>query len=119
VAGVFASCPVHPAKEFQGNQQDREHFAQRVAKCLYSDRGYDQAEALFRKVLEKKGKRLRSDDEEMLHSMELMAFTYQKQGRWMEGGLEAEQLRVQVIETRKTVLGLEHPSPWPTPTVWH
>ncbi|KAF8535304.1 hypothetical protein BDD12DRAFT_689930, partial [Trichophaea hybrida] len=34
-----------------------------------------------------------------------LASTYSKQGRWKE----TEQLRVQVMETRKRVLGLEHP----------
>jgi Tetratricopeptide repeat len=33
-----------------------------------------------------------------------LASTYRSQGRWAE----AEKLNVQVMETRKTVLGLEH-----------
>jgi hypothetical protein len=35
-----------------------------------------------------------------------LASTYRNQGRWKE----AEELEVQVMETRKTVLGAEHPS---------
>jgi hypothetical protein len=35
-----------------------------------------------------------------------LASTYQNQGRWEE----AEELKVQVMETRKTKLGADHPS---------
>jgi Tetratricopeptide repeat len=38
-------------------------------------------------------------------SMANLASTYQNQGRWKE----AEDLEVQVMETRKRVLGQEHP----------
>jgi Tetratricopeptide repeat len=38
-------------------------------------------------------------------SLGLLASTYQDQGRWKE----AEELFVQVMETRKRVLGQEHP----------
>ncbi|KAJ5330533.1 hypothetical protein N7476_000316 [Penicillium atrosanguineum] len=38
-------------------------------------------------------------------SMAKVALTYRKQGRWEE----AEQLEVQVVETRKTKLGMDHP----------
>ena len=41
----------------------------------------------------------------MLTSMNSLASTYRNQGRWKE----AEELGVQVMETRKTVLGAEHP----------
>jgi tetratricopeptide repeat protein len=92
------------SKEFQNDLQGREHLVQRVAQCLHSDGRYDQAGALFKEVLEKKGKRLKNDDEEMLSSMAWMASTYRKQGLWTE----AETLGVQVMETRKTVLGPEH-----------
>ena len=37
--------------------------------------------------------------------MRNLASTYRKRGRWTE----AEKLQVQVMETRKTVFGLEHP----------
>jgi hypothetical protein len=37
--------------------------------------------------------------------MNNLASTYSKQGRWKE----AEELKVQVMEMRKTVLGAEHP----------
>jgi hypothetical protein len=39
-----------------------------------------------------------------LNSMNDLASTYRNQGRWKE----AEELRAQVIETRKRVLGAEH-----------
>jgi len=92
------------SEEFQNDKQDRENLVQRVAKCLYKDGRYDQAGALFKEVLEKKTKRLKNDDEEMLDSMAWMALTYREQGRWTE----AEKLFVQVARTRKTVLGPEH-----------
>src|SRR5256886_17626362 len=41
----------------------------------------------------------------MCTSMRNLASTYSNQGRWKE----AEELEVQVIETRKRVLGQEHP----------
>jgi Tetratricopeptide repeat len=40
-----------------------------------------------------------------LASMANLASTYRNQGRWKE----AKELEVQVIETRKRVLGEEHP----------
>jgi len=42
---------------------------------------------------------------DMLTSMNNLAFTYQRQGRWKE----AEELQVQVMEICKNVLGPEHP----------
>jgi Tetratricopeptide repeat len=93
------------SKEFQNDTHDREILAQKVAQCLFSDRLYHQAEVLFKEVLEKKSKRFKSDDWEMLNSMAWTASTYHNQGRWAE----AEKLEVQVMETRKAVLGPEHP----------
>jgi tetratricopeptide (TPR) repeat protein len=93
------------SKELQDDQQDREHLAYQVAKCLFSDGRYVQAGALFKEVFEKQSKRLKNDDEGILTSMAWLASTYQKLGRWME----AENLDVSVITTRKTVLGPEHP----------
>ncbi|KAN0087059.1 hypothetical protein V8E54_000747 [Elaphomyces granulatus] len=94
------------SKEFQNDTRDREDLVQMVAQCLYSDGRYHEAEVLFKEVFEKKRKRLKDDDEEMLNSMAWMASTYSEQGRWTE----AEKLDVQVMETEKTVLGPEHPS---------
>ncbi|KAN0070150.1 hypothetical protein V8E54_011731 [Elaphomyces granulatus] len=72
-------------------QSKEEHLAQRVAQCLYTG-------ALFKEVLENKSERLKIDDEEMLTAMS-----------WMGLLTEAETLGVQVMETRKRVLGPEHP----------
>ena len=80
-------------------------MAQKVAECLDCGGRYHEAGVLFKEVFEKKSKRLKNDDEEMLSSMAWLASTYQDQGRWAE----AEKLFVQVMETRKTVLGPEHP----------
>ncbi|KAJ5536023.1 hypothetical protein N7513_009209 [Penicillium frequentans] len=45
------------------------------------------------------------ESEKTLESSEMLAGAYEKGGRWDE----AEQLEVQVIETRKTRLGADHP----------
>ncbi|KAN0082005.1 hypothetical protein V8E54_003303 [Elaphomyces granulatus] len=93
------------SNEFKNNKEDGEDLVQRVAQCLYSDGRYNQAGALFEEVLEKKARRLKIDDEEMLGTMTWMASTYREQGRWTE----AEKLFVQVMETSEAVLGPEHP----------
>src|SRR5467141_4062939 len=92
------------SQEFQNDTRDREDLVQKVAKCLHSDGRYHEAEILFKEVFEKRRKRLKNDDEEMLTSMSWMASTFRDQGRWTE----AEKLEVQVMETSKTVLGPEH-----------
>jgi tetratricopeptide (TPR) repeat protein len=91
--------------EFQGETEEREDLAYKVAKCLNSDGRYHEAEILFKEILEKKRKRLKDDDPSTLTSMANLASTYWNQGRWTE----AEKLEVQVLETAKTVLGPEHP----------
>jgi tetratricopeptide (TPR) repeat protein len=91
------------SNEFQSDSQNREDLVQKVARCLYSDGRYYQAEALFKEVVGKK--KIKNDDWEMLNSMAWMASTLRHQGRWAE----AEELEVQVMETRKTILGPEHP----------
>ncbi|MCJ1441536.1 MAG: hypothetical protein MMC23_002025 [Stictis urceolatum] len=50
-------------------------------------------------------KNLPKDDKSRLAAMANLASTYQSQGRWKE----AEELEVQVMETRKRVLSDEHP----------
>ncbi|KAJ5320611.1 hypothetical protein PENANT_c033G05358 [Penicillium antarcticum] len=47
-----------------------------------------------------------AEDEDTLNSTAMLAVAYRLEGRWHE----AEQLEVQVIETRKTKLGADHPS---------
>ncbi|KAN0068058.1 hypothetical protein V8E54_013986 [Elaphomyces granulatus] len=93
------------SKEFQNDTQDREHLVQKAAQCLYSDGRYHQAGTLFEEVFERKSKRLKCDDREILTSMTNLASTNRERGRWTE----AEKLCVQVMETSKTVLGPEHP----------
>ncbi|KAN0082027.1 hypothetical protein V8E54_003325 [Elaphomyces granulatus] len=90
------------SEEFQNDKQDREYLVQRVAKCLYKDGRYDQAGTLFK---EARKTVLGPEHPDTLTSMNNLALTYQKQGRWTA----AEMLLVQVIEARKTVLGPEHP----------
>ncbi|KAN0083910.1 hypothetical protein V8E54_002998 [Elaphomyces granulatus] len=94
------------SKEFQlKDTQDAEYLAQKVAQCLYSDGRYREAEVLFKEVFEKKGKRLKNDDQGMLNSMAWIAYACRNQGQWTE----AEKLQAQVMETRRMVLGPEHP----------
>ncbi|KAJ5869517.1 hypothetical protein N7455_004458 [Penicillium solitum] len=47
-----------------------------------------------------------AEDEDTLNSTAMLAQAYRIEGRWEE----AEQLEVQVMETRKTKLGVDHPS---------
>jgi hypothetical protein len=47
-----------------------------------------------------------AEDEDTLDSTAILAVAYRLEGRWEE----AEQLFVQVMETRKTKLGADHPS---------
>ena len=82
------------SKEFQNDGHDREDLVQKVAE---SDGRYHEAGALFEEVFEKKSKRLKNDDEEILSSMTWLANTYRDQGQWAE----AEKLEVQVMETRQ------------------
>jgi nucleoside phosphorylase/tetratricopeptide (TPR) repeat protein len=91
--------------EFQGETEEREDLAYKVATCLDSDGRYHEAEILFKEILESKRENLEDDDPSTLTSMANLASTYRNQGRWTE----AEKLEVQVMETRKTVLGPEHP----------
>ncbi|CAI7618642.1 unnamed protein product [Penicillium viridicatum] len=46
-----------------------------------------------------------AEDEKTLHSTAILAQAFRLEGRWKE----AEQLEVQVMETRKTKLGVDHP----------
>ena len=72
------SCNI--SKEFQNDEHVRENLAHKVAKRLECDGRYRGAGALFEEVFEKKSKRLKNDDEEMLSSMAWLASTYRKKG---------------------------------------
>ncbi|KAH8675241.1 hypothetical protein BX600DRAFT_431834 [Xylariales sp. PMI_506] len=56
-------------------------------------------------LLETRKTKLGVDHPDTLTSMDNLALTYRKQGRFEE----AEQLNVQVLETRKTKFGVDHP----------
>ncbi|KAJ5117544.1 hypothetical protein N7448_011176 [Penicillium atrosanguineum] len=61
---------------------------------------------VFHELLSDAGKFLKlALDEEILDSTAMLAGAYRLEGRWGE----AEQLEVQVMETRKTKLGADHP----------
>ncbi|TKA52018.1 hypothetical protein B0A49_12511 [Cryomyces minteri] len=87
---------------------------------LYFQGSYAKAERLHRRAFESSRRILGSEHPNTLRSMDYLAITYCEQGRlkeaeelWVQvkqGRLkEAEELEVQVIETRKRVLGHEHP----------
>src|SRR4051794_35113120 len=62
---------------------------------------------LSRKVVNQQTKLNGVGNPSNLPGMANLASTYRNQGRWKE----AQDLEVQVVETRKTVLGVEHPDP--------
>ncbi|KFA52616.1 hypothetical protein S40293_10166 [Stachybotrys chartarum IBT 40293] len=65
-----------------------------------------EAERLSVLAMKARKKLFEADDEEVLWSMAMVAWTYRNQGRWEE----AEKLEVQVMETSQTKLGADHPS---------
>ncbi|KAJ5709206.1 hypothetical protein N7493_010540 [Penicillium malachiteum] len=97
--------------------------------ATYREQGrWDEAEALGVQVVETRNTVLGVEHPSTLVSMANLAITYCHQGRWknaeglgvqyeysglniLDQGLfkEAEPLAVQVMETRKTVLGVQHP----------
>ncbi|EED20629.1 kinesin light chain 1 and, putative [Talaromyces stipitatus ATCC 10500] len=94
------------SQEYPKDNLERESLSQRVAQCLYADGRYNEAEAPFKEVFERRTQRLKKEDPEIFESMANLASTYRDQGRWNK----AEELFVQVLNFRKTVLGPEHPS---------
>ena len=62
---------------------------------------YDESKKLFQALWNEDKNSLDIEDSNLLHTMNNLASTYWNQGRWKE----AEELNVQVRETRKRVLG--------------
>jgi hypothetical protein len=60
------------SKEFQNDGHDRENLVQKVAQCLACDERYHEAGALFKERFEKKCKRFKNDDDEMLTSRRMI-----------------------------------------------
>lgn len=88
-----------------------EESAQRVellrkyGRCVYSDGRWNEAEAMFYKIVEIEG-RVHSKNSGTVQSGWLwLASTYSKQGRWSE----AEEIQESMVEIRKTELGVDHP----------
>ncbi|CAG7990293.1 unnamed protein product [Penicillium salamii] len=84
---------------------DWEELAQKVAHCLYSDSRYQEAEILFREVLQEKRQRLNTEDPQIISCTEWIAGTLWAQGRLSE----AEEMQVNIIEVRNRLLGPENP----------
>ncbi|RHZ67121.1 uncharacterized protein CDV56_100005, partial [Aspergillus thermomutatus] len=79
-------------------------LVERIADCLASDGRYQEAEGLYKKLMEINQERNGRGHSSTLTSVAKLASTYRDQGRWNE----AEKLGVQVMETSKTVLGAKH-----------
>jgi len=67
----------------------------------YSDEQYNDAGVSFMEAAERQKKVLGAEHPDTLTSMVNLVSTYRNQGRWKE----TEELDVQVMETRKRVLG--------------
>jgi Tetratricopeptide repeat len=70
---------------------------------LCSDGRYSEAKTLLHEILENNEKTREQNHLETLTSLASLACTYQCQRRWM-----AVEMQVQVMETKKSVLGLKH-----------
>ncbi|KAE8394391.1 hypothetical protein BDV23DRAFT_169693 [Aspergillus alliaceus] len=87
----------------------------RLASAYRNQGRLNEAEKLNVQVMETRKTVLGAEHPHTLISMNNLASTYGNQGRWgeaekLEGRWsEAEKLEAQVMETRKTVLGAEHP----------
>jgi nucleoside phosphorylase/tetratricopeptide (TPR) repeat protein len=90
--------------EFVEQENNHLGLTEKVADCLASDGRYQEAEALYKKLMNINQEKAGAKHSSTLTSMANLASTYRNQGRWNE----AEKLEVQVIETSKTVLGAEH-----------
>jgi nucleoside phosphorylase/tetratricopeptide (TPR) repeat protein len=80
--------------------KEYDNLIEKVADCLYSDGRYREAEVLYTNLI-----RTNQDEVSTLINMSKLVPTYLQLGQWKE----AEKLQVQVLEIRKTLLGLEHP----------
>ncbi|KAJ5496696.1 hypothetical protein N7463_008683 [Penicillium fimorum] len=87
---------------------------------MFRDQGrWEEAEKLQVQVMETRKTKLGEDHPDTLTGMANLALTYTRQGRWEEAEKlqaqnqgrweETEKLEVQVMETRKTKLGDDHP----------
>ena len=77
-----------------------------LAALYYSQGKYEEAEALFRQVLEKRKKLLRKEHPSVANSIYWLAFLYHKQGQYSE----AEPLYIEALAIYEKVLGENHPN---------
>ncbi|KAE8311892.1 hypothetical protein BDV41DRAFT_565450 [Aspergillus transmontanensis] len=92
--------------DFIVQQEQYKFLVEKIADCLSSDGKYHEAEALYKTLIRINQDRYGIEHTTTLTSMADLASIYWHQGRWSE----AEQLNIQVMERRKTVLGTEHSS---------
>ncbi|RMZ69754.1 kinesin light chain 1 [Pyrenophora seminiperda CCB06] len=77
----------------------------KIAMCYYSDGQFDEAEALFRRVMEFRTKVLGAEHPDTLKSIAKLALTYHGQSRFQE----AKVLGSRAVEAQKRVIGEEDP----------
>ncbi|KAM0251725.1 hypothetical protein ACHAQJ_008046 [Trichoderma viride] len=77
----------------------------RYGICLYDDGRYQEAETVFKQVVETRKRKLGANHPDTLKSIHNLAGTYMKQDRLED----AENLNVQVMKMMKTELGADHP----------
>jgi hypothetical protein len=68
------------SQEYPKGKLERESLCEMVALCLSADGRYNDAETLFKEVLEKRAKRLKEKDPKMFKSMADLASTFWNQG---------------------------------------
>ncbi|KAL4867983.1 hypothetical protein BDV12DRAFT_186267 [Aspergillus spectabilis] len=110
--------------EFKRQQEHYIHFLHNMGQCLHSDGRFNEAEMLFGDILAMQQRQSGDRHPYTLTITAILASIYSDQGRWKEAeelGVqvletrkqgrwkEAEELEVQVLKTSKQVLGLEHP----------
>ncbi|KAJ5709207.1 hypothetical protein N7493_010541 [Penicillium malachiteum] len=96
---ILQSREISQRNEFQT-------LAETVGDCLYHDERYNEAGTLFQEIcIARWGQSEKGDgDQDILLILGRLSSTYRKQGRLKD----AEVLGVQLMETRKRVLGFEH-----------
>lgn len=70
------------SENFPWKTAGKENLSQSAAQCLYADGRYREAAMLFKSVLDRRTQRLQRGDVKIFMSMEWLAATYWKQGRW-------------------------------------
>jgi tetratricopeptide (TPR) repeat protein len=92
--------------EFQAHQDNYHDFLTRIGSCLQSDGRYDEAEVVFRKVLEMREAAYGLEHPNTLTSVSQLGSVLAQQGKYKE----AEAMDRRALQGGEKVLGPEHPS---------